>query len=280
MYRKTGNEGLASQMRWTVLMALFALVAVLACGLLMGCSVAPESEDAGATDAGASEAAEEASGDETAQASEGDMADVAVPGGGEGLETGDGTAEDVDAASEAGDVDEYAGLLEATDESRADSSKSDMQTIGSRAVGYMAVPSSWTDRIEDVDPNLVDAYEMVYYADPGSEYTSAALSHFAFAKGVQLTVQPTSYREIAAGIAESYENSSITGDFSQGEVMIGGRDAILLVTSIPEDNQLICCIVIDRDGDGHAAVAIACNCGSSTSAAEEVLSYVATWQPA
>ena len=276
MNKMTVSNDASSRAKLVAILATVAMSAALACGCLVGCS-APAEEDTSDADTAATET-EAAQPDEGQAGESGDMGDVAVPGGTEGAQ---GAAEATDGeAAEAGDVDEFGDMLAETDESRDAVSKGDMQTIGSNAVGYLAVPSTWTDRIGDVDPNLVDAYEMVYYADPDSEYTSAAFSHFTFSKGVQMTVQPTSYREIAQGIAESYENSPITGDYSQGEVKIGGRDAILIVTSIPEDNQLLCSIVIDRDGDGHAAVALACNCGASTKEAEEVLSYVATWQPA
>ncbi len=280
MYKTTRKEGLSSRAKRIALLAAMALAAALVCGLIVGCSPSgsDDAADEGTTEAveeTADEAAGEAAEEATGAAAEGDM-DVLG-----GIEDADAAeAGDSDATMDAGDVNEYSDALAQDEESRDAGSNANMQTIGSRAVGYMAIPSTWVDRIEDVDPNLVDAYEMVYYADPDSEYTSAAYSHFAFSKAVQMKVMPTSYREVAEGIAESYKNSEITGDFDQCETMIGGRDAILLVTSIPVDNQLMCTIVIDRDGDGHAALAITCNCGANTDEAEEVLSYLATWQPA
>lgn len=154
-----------------------------------------------------------------------------------------------------------------------------MQTFGSPKVGYVQVPESWVDRTaEDVDEHNQDDYGMMLIVNPDTEYVSAVQEHYAFGQAIQMTVQPTSYKEIAASILESYQaNPDLFGQADQVETTIGGRDAIFIATSVPDDNLQIGTFVIDRDGNDMVAVALALNCGASDAQADEVLSYASTW---
>lgn len=165
--------------------------------------------------------------------------------------------------------------------SSATSSKpsANTQTIGNSSVGYIEVPKSWVDRTSDVDPRMVDSYRTVYYADPDSEFTSAVLGHFAFSRSIEMTNRPTSYTDVAKGIVDKAKaDTSTYGDVTTEEIKINGHSAILIATSMPDDNLAMCSIVIDRDGDGRSAVTLAMNCGPlDGDSYQEVLQSASTW---
>ena len=142
----------------------------------------------------------------------------------------------------------------------------------------MQVPSTWVDRISDMDPRIVDSYGMVYYVDPDSEYTSAAQEGFAFSRAVQMTVAPTSYTDIASQVVDTFKNNAIFGETTTEDISLNGHKATLIATSIPDDNLAMLTIVSDRDGDGHTAVSLAMNCGPlNGNSHEEVLAAASTW---
>lgn len=239
------------------------MVAALAALALAGCTTAQVQSSSSAESASASAAASDASASDSASASSAASAASAASS----------------AASSASASSSSASSASATgSETGAAAASSDqMQTIGNKKVGFMQVPKSWTDRISDIDPRLAESYEMVYYADPSSEYTSYVQQHFAFSKAVQMSVRNTSYKEIADNVINSFKSDSAYGETTYGETTINGRNAIVVTSSAPDDNQLLCTIVIDRDGDEHCAVSLTLNCGASEQQAAEVLAYASTW---
>lgn len=154
-----------------------------------------------------------------------------------------------------------------------------MRRIGNPSVGYLQVPDSWTDRSADLDPNLLDGYDAVYYADPATEFTSAVQAHFAFAKSVQLNAYQTSYKAVSSQVAATYQGKEY-GELTTSDMTLGGRKAVMLVCSVPDDNLNVATIVIDRDGDEKNAVALILNCGPSDTQppSTEVLRYASTWE--
>lgn len=153
-----------------------------------------------------------------------------------------------------------------------------MQRIGNEAVGFLQVPSAWVDRVQDLDPKVAAATQAVYFADPESEYLSGAQSHFAFAKSIQMSVESASYLSVSSRIAATYQGDDY-GETTDESFTVGGRNGVLLVSSIPKDNVNVATIVIDRDGDDKTTVVLTLNCGSmdDVEAATEVLSYAAKW---
>ena len=141
----------------------------------------------------------------------------------------------------------------------------------------MQVPKSWTDRSSDLQSGMIDSYSMVYYANPSTEFTSAAKAHFDFAQSVQMSLRPASYKDVAQTFIDKYKKDGIYGDTTSEEGKYNGKNAIVVSTSVPDDNLMVCTIVIDRDGDGKGAVALEMNCGASQAQAEEVLKYASTW---
>lgn len=153
-----------------------------------------------------------------------------------------------------------------------------MQKMGNGKVGYLQVPATWEDRTSDIDPKTVESYELVYYVDPTSKYSSATLGHDNYAKAIQMTVAPTSYKEIAQGIVDGFKGDTARfGTTEAAEITLGDKNAILITTTMTKDNLQLATIVIDRDGDGHAAVALTMNCGMNATASQEVLQYAKTW---
>ena len=156
-----------------------------------------------------------------------------------------------------------------------DSSKT--QKVGSKKVGFVQVPASWKDNTKAMDERTVEDYGLVLYIDPDSSYQSKAQGGTSYGKAIQLTVQPTSYTEIAKGILESYKSDGKFGETTQGSIEIAGRKGILLVTTLKDDGLQLATIVLDRDGDGKAAVAMALNCGFDEASSKAVLQVASTW---
>ncbi len=167
--------------------------------------------------------------------------------------------------------------------SSSSSAKTDESTksIGSQKVGSLTVPKLWYDRTSDLDPNIVDAYETVYFVDPDSVFSSTVSNGRVWAKSVEMTVQPTSYAEIANTTVQKYKGDTKTyDDVSVTDTELGGRKAKLISTSMPNDkNVQVRTLVVDRDGDGKVAVSLAFNAGYNETEAKEVLDKIAsTWK--
>ena len=153
-----------------------------------------------------------------------------------------------------------------------------MQRVGNDKVGFLQVPTTWTDRSGDLDPGRVSSNSTVYFVDPSTEFTSPTRGKFDFAKSIAMDAEEGSYKTAAAEVAAGHEVDSY-GETTTSELSIGGRNAMLVVSSIPKDNLNIASILIDRDGDEKNTVRLTLNCGAadSTTAASEVLSYVSKW---
>ncbi len=151
------------------------------------------------------------------------------------------------------------------------------QKVGSKKVGFVQVPASWKDNTSAMDKRTVEDYGLLLYIDPDSSYQSKAQGGTSYGKAIQLTVQPTSYTEIAKGILESYKSDGKFGETTQGTIEIAGRKGILLVTTLKDDGLQLATIVLDRDGDGKVAVALALNCGFDETSSKEVLKIASTW---
>lgn len=159
--------------------------------------------------------------------------------------------------------------------SAGDSDKT--QKIGSKKVGYVQVPASWKDNTKVMDERTVEDYGLVLYIDPDSSYQSKAQGRESYSKAIQLTVQPTSYTEIAKGILESYKSDGKFGETTQESIEIAGRKGVVLVTTLKDDGLRLATIVLDRDGDGKVGVAMALNCGFDEASSKAVLQIASTW---
>lgn len=161
----------------------------------------------------------------------------------------------------------------------AQQSQTAMQTIGDAKVGYLQVPATWVDRTsQDIDQRMIDSTAALYYVDPGTEFTSATLSHYAFAKSVTLTVQPADIETIANTYITKYSGDSAGySDVDIDEGTVNGHDAVLITAFMPDDGVQVMTLVLDRDGDGTASVAIEANCGTTEASATKVLGYIRTW---
>lgn len=159
--------------------------------------------------------------------------------------------------------------------SAGDSDKT--QKIGSKKVGYVQVPASWKDNTKAMDDRTVEDYGLVLYIDPDSSYQSKAQGRASYGKAIQLTVQPTSYTEIAKGILESYKSDGKFGETTQESIEIAGRKGVVLVTTLKDDGLRLATIVLDRDGDGKVGVAMALNCGFDEESSKAVLQIASTW---
>ena len=111
--------------------------------------------------------------------------------------------------------------------------------------------------------------------DPTTEYTSAALSHFAYSSSIQLETFPTSYTDKAdeylydyRGDTENYSDVTIEKD------KFSGHDASV-VSCESIDGVKVTHIVFDKNDDGHSCVAITTYGTQSNN--DAILSYVATW---
>lgn len=154
-------------------------------------------------------------------------------------------------------------------------------SIGNQKVGYLTVPSLWYDRTSDLDPNMVDAYETVYFVDSDSVFSSTVSSGRAWAKSAEMTVRPASYAQVADETVQKYKGDTKTyGEVSVTDTELGGRKAKLISTSMPNDKGVqIRTLVVDRDGDGKTAVSLAFNAGYNDKEAKEVLDSIAsTWK--
>lgn len=151
------------------------------------------------------------------------------------------------------------------------------QKIGSKKVGFVQVPASWKDNTKAMDERTVEDYGLVLYIDPDSSYQSKAQGGTSYGKAIQLTVQPTSYTEIAKGILESYKSDGKFGETTQGTIEIAGRKGVVLVTTLKDDGLQLATIVLDRDGDGKVGVAMALNCGFDEASSKAVLQIASTW---
>ena len=151
------------------------------------------------------------------------------------------------------------------------------QKVGSKKVGFVQVPESWKDNTKAMDARTVEDYGLVLYIDPDSSYQSKAQGGTSYGKAIQLTVQPTSYTEIAKGILQSYKSDGKFGETTQENIEIAGRKAILLVTTLKDDKLQLATIVLDRDGDGKTGVAMALNCGFDEASSKAVLQVASTW---
>ena len=152
------------------------------------------------------------------------------------------------------------------------------QKIGNPKVGYVQVPASWEDHTNDLGSETIDAYAAVYYVDPSTKYSSTSLGHDSYAKAIQLTVAPTSYKDTANQIISGFkQNTEMFSGTDASEIQVDGKNAILITTLMTKDKLQLATIVIDRDGDGHASVGITMNCGMDQAAATEVLAIAKTW---
>ena len=170
-----------------------------------------------------------------------------------------------------------ASTSKSTSSTSSGATQSGMQTIGNRSTGTMQVPSNWIDETSTLDPNIVDSTDMVYYADPSSEYTSSAFSHFMFSRAVQMRVYPTSYTDIAQQALTEYNGNPIYSAPDSMETTYNGHSCYLITTTVQEDGLAIGDLVIDRDGDGRAAMRM--TFFGTPSTIEDVLGYASTWQP-
>ena len=152
----------------------------------------------------------------------------------------------------------------------------DSKKVGRSKTGYVLVPVDWIDRTDqDFRPQQVDASAVTYVVDPTTEYTSAALSHFAYSSSIQLETFPTSYTDKAdeylynyRGDTENYSDVTIEKD------KFSGHDASV-VSCKSIDGVNVTHIVFDKNDDGRSCVAITVNGTQSTN--DAILSYVATW---
>lgn len=152
----------------------------------------------------------------------------------------------------------------------------DSKKVGRSKTGYVLVPVDWIDRTDqDFKPQQIDASAVTYVVDPTTEYTSAALSHFAYSSSIQLETFPTSYTDKAdeylydyRGDTENYSDVTIEKD------KFSGHDASV-VSCKSIDGVNVTHIVFDKNDDGHSCVAITVYGTQSTN--DAVLSYVATW---
>lgn len=236
------------------------VVVVLGAVLLFGQPSGTSDASDDADDTTATEPADTDSGDDD----NGKGKDGATSDDGAGTITGGDTADD-DSGTSGGTGGDTSGGGTTTS----------MQTIGNGYVGTLQVPSSWQNRASDLPDELVSEYNVVYYADPDTEYTSGALSHFSFAQSIELLgPYPTSYDEAAYNATQALTNEGIYGDIDTEEGTFNGHAATVLTTTIPEDGVYVCYIEAD-DGTGHGTVEIICQGTPST--IETVLGYASTW---
>jgi len=152
------------------------------------------------------------------------------------------------------------------------------QVVGNDEIGYVQVPSDWEDRTEDFAIGTVDAYKIVYYANPSTKYASDTLGHDSYEEALQLMVAPASNAAMAADIVADFKRN--TDSFSLVEsrdVLVGERPAVLVLATMPKDGLRVATLVIDRDGDGRVAVAITMNCGKTDASLGEALERAMAW---
>ena len=110
------------------------------------------------------------------------------------------------------------------------------------------VPVDWVDRTDqDSQPEQIDASAVTYVVDPTTEYTSAALSHYAYSSSIQLEAFPTSYTDKAdeylynyRGDTENYSDVTIEKD------KFSGHDASV-VSCKSIDGVTVTHIVFDKN---------------------------------
>lgn len=155
-----------------------------------------------------------------------------------------------------------------------------LKLIGNESVGYMQVPESWVNRINDLDDKEVKSYDIVYYVDSKSEYVSPEKGGYAFSLRVEMSRHSASYKEVAQGVYDTFTADENYGPASMERMTVGKRRAIVVKSTNLVDNVNVAWVIIDRDNDEKVSVVLAYNCGAigNDKAVDWVMAYTESWQ--
>lgn len=151
------------------------------------------------------------------------------------------------------------------------------QKVGSAKVGYIYVPADWIDRTsKDFSEREVDATGVVYVVDPTTEFTSATLSHFAFASSIKMEVYNTGF---ATKLTEIMDKFKADPDHYSAPVWtqakIAGHDAAKITTTMTDDGVNVTVYSIDANDGAKSCVILT---GFSTpSNIDAVEGYMESW---
>lgn len=150
------------------------------------------------------------------------------------------------------------------------------QKFGSAKTGYIKVPEDWKDRTkDDFSSQQIDSSAITYVVDPTTEYTSAALAHYAFASSIKLETFPCKYTEKADEYYHDYQaKSDDYSDLNIEKDQFSGRSASV-VSCESIDGVKITHIVFDKQSTAPGCIAITATATPSNN--DAILSYVSTW---
>ena len=150
--------------------------------------------------------------------------------------------------------------------------------IGNESVAYMQVPRGWTNHVDDLPADEVKKFDIVYYADPTTEYTSPAKG-YAFTRYVEMRRLSMSYEEFAKQIIDSYEADDKHQDVVYQRMTVGKRRAIYISATDVEEGVQVARVLIDRDNDEKVCVLLNFGCGvpGDTKAQEWAVAFANTW---
>ena len=149
--------------------------------------------------------------------------------------------------------------------------------VGSAKVGYIQVPTDWKDRTtQDFDERARDASGVVYVVDPTPEFTSATLSHFAFASSIKMETYPTGFSSKLTEISDKFEEDTDNySDPTWKSVKVAGHNAAKVTTEMLNDGVNVSVYAIDKDDTGSSCVILT---GFSTpSNTKAIEGYMESW---
>ena len=136
----------------------------------------------------------------------------------------------------------------------------------------MQIPSSWEDRVSDYDAAIAQGTDMVYFADPESEYSSQTFGHFMFARAVQLRHYGSPYGEIAGQVLGGYDDG-VYSNVDSRETTFNGHNCTIITATVEGDNLEVYNMAIDIDGEATVLLTLQ----GTPNTVEEVLSYANSW---